>query len=125
MRQKRSVRPEMRINPEHRRGQSLVEYALIAVLVAVAMIAALLLAGPSVGNVFTNPVYNALGQTALPYNTFSAQDITKMAAGIAQLTPATFPFSTNTPAAPTCSAPFPKGTWQTKMPTTIPPSYES
>ncbi len=35
------------------RGQGLVEYALILVLVAVVVIAALLILGPVVGNVFT------------------------------------------------------------------------
>jgi pilus assembly protein Flp/PilA len=36
------------------RGQGLVEYALILVLVAVVVIAALLVLGPIVGNVFSN-----------------------------------------------------------------------
>jgi pilus assembly protein Flp/PilA len=38
------------------RGQGLVEYALILVLVALVVIAILLLLGPSVGNVFSNVV---------------------------------------------------------------------
>jgi len=36
------------------KGQGLVEYALILVLVAVVVIAVLLLLGPAVGNVFSN-----------------------------------------------------------------------
>ncbi len=36
------------------RGQGLVEYALILVLVAVVVIAVLLILGPIIGNVFTN-----------------------------------------------------------------------
>ena len=35
------------------RGQGLVEYALILVLVAVVVVAALLILGPLIGNVFT------------------------------------------------------------------------
>jgi pilus assembly protein Flp/PilA len=41
--------------PEER-GQGLVEYALILVLVAIVVIAILLLVGPIVGNVFSNIV---------------------------------------------------------------------
>jgi Flp pilus assembly pilin Flp len=39
-------------------GQALVEYALILVLVAVALGVALALTGPAIGNVFSNTVYN-------------------------------------------------------------------
>jgi len=39
------------------KGQGLVEYALILVLVAIVVIAILLLMGPVVGNVFSNIVY--------------------------------------------------------------------
>jgi len=38
------------------KGQGLVEYALILVLVAIVVIAILLLVGPIVGNVFSNLV---------------------------------------------------------------------
>ena len=40
------------------KGQGLVEYALILVLVAIVVIAILLLLGPVVGNVFSNIVGN-------------------------------------------------------------------
>ena len=39
------------------KGQGLVEYALILVLVAIVVIAILLILGPVVGNVFSNIVY--------------------------------------------------------------------
>ena len=39
------------------KGQGLVEYALILVLVAIVVIAILLLMGPVIGNVFSNIVY--------------------------------------------------------------------
>jgi pilus assembly protein Flp/PilA len=38
------------------KGQSLIEYALILVLVAIVVIASMLLLGPVVGNVFSNIV---------------------------------------------------------------------
>ena len=40
------------------KGQGLVEYALILVLVAIVVIAILLILGPVVGNVFSNIVWN-------------------------------------------------------------------
>jgi pilus assembly protein Flp/PilA len=40
------------------KGQGLVEYALILVLVAIVVIAILLLLGPVIGNVFSNIVGN-------------------------------------------------------------------
>jgi pilus assembly protein Flp/PilA len=40
------------------KGQGLVEYALILVLVAIVVIAILLLLGPVIGNVFSNIVSN-------------------------------------------------------------------
>jgi pilus assembly protein Flp/PilA len=40
------------------KGQGLVEYALILVLVAVVVIAVLLLLGPQVGNVFSTIITN-------------------------------------------------------------------
>ncbi len=45
-----------------RPGQALVEYALILVLVAIMFGVALAATGPAIGNVFSNTVYNLLGQ---------------------------------------------------------------
>ncbi len=44
------------------RGQGLVEYALILVLVAVVVIAVLLILGPIIGNVFSTINSNLAGQ---------------------------------------------------------------
>lgn len=46
---------------ERQSGQALVEYALILVLVAIALGVALALTGPAIGNVFSNTVYNLIG----------------------------------------------------------------
>ena len=43
--------------PQEEKGQGLVEYALILVLVAIVVIAILLILGPVVGNVFSNIVF--------------------------------------------------------------------
>ncbi len=42
------------INPKLEKGQGLLEYALILVLVAIVIIAALTLLGPTVGDLFSN-----------------------------------------------------------------------
>lgn len=46
-------------NPRTQKGQGLVEYALILVLVAIVVIAVLLLLGPAIGNAFST-VNNSL-----------------------------------------------------------------
>ena len=45
------------------KGQGLVEYALILVLVSVVVIAALLILGPTIGNVFTKINSSLVGQS--------------------------------------------------------------
>jgi Flp pilus assembly pilin Flp len=55
--------------PRRRRsesGQALIEYALILVLVAIALAAALIATGPALGNVFSNTVYNLIGLEGTP-----------------------------------------------------------
>ncbi|MEO8606687.1 MAG: hypothetical protein ABI690_02300 [Chloroflexota bacterium] len=47
-------------------GQALMEYALILVLVAIALAAALIATGPALGNVFSNTVYNLVGENGTP-----------------------------------------------------------
>ena len=46
------------------KGQGLVEYALILVLVSVAVIAVLLILGPTIGNVFTKINSSLVGQAS-------------------------------------------------------------
>lgn len=56
-------------NKKHEKGQGLVEYALILVLVAIVVIGALTILGPSIGNVFSsinNSITNAGGAAAAP-----------------------------------------------------------
>lgn len=103
-------------------GQSMVEYVLIAVLISIALAAAITLTGPAVGNIFSNTVYNVLGQTTTPYKTLNAQTISAYQQAVASFTYATFPFQTNTPAAATCSSN--PGHWSTIGPTDqFPPTY--
>ena len=55
----RTVEPQ---TGREERGQSLVEYSLILAFVVMAMIAILAVTGPAVGNIFSNIVYNLIGQ---------------------------------------------------------------
>jgi pilus assembly protein Flp/PilA len=48
----------MLYRPQNEEGQGLVEYALILVLVAVVVVVILTLLGPSIGNLFSNLVWN-------------------------------------------------------------------
>jgi pilus assembly protein Flp/PilA len=114
-----------RFQPSHQRrqprpresGQAMVEYALIAVLVAVALSAAVALTGPAVGNIFSNTVYNLMGQTTTPYD-INVATINAYGTKVweYQNNYATFKFQTNTPAAATCKPPKPAGTRETVVP---------
>ncbi len=56
-------------NKKHEKGQGLVEYALILVLVAIVVIGTLTILGPSIGNVFSsinNSITNAGGVAEEP-----------------------------------------------------------
>jgi Flp pilus assembly pilin Flp len=86
------------------RGQALVEYSLIAVLVIIAIVAILTVTGPVVGNIFSNTVYNLLGNTFVVNTPYSLVDIQNIANAIASLTPHPLPYETNTPLIPTCAS---------------------
>ncbi len=86
------------------RGQSLVEYALIASLVVLGIIAVLTVTGPAVGNVFSNTVYNMLGQTFDTQPMPNDQQIQTQARSLETLIPPQYPYSTNTPLIPTCAS---------------------
>lgn len=83
-------------------GQAMVEYVLIAVLVILGLVTILTITGPTIGNVFSNTVYNLLGQQFTPYATLNAQTQAYLATAIASYTPSPVPYFTNTPVAPTC-----------------------
>src|SRR5579871_6438597 len=87
---KRSIL-SLRKRSRQRSGQAMVEYALIAALVAIALIAAVALTGPAIGNVFSNTVYNILGQTTTPYATLSTNQIGAYQTSIASYTFVAFP----------------------------------
>lgn len=97
------------------RGQAMVEYVLIAVLVSLAIAGVIAATGPTVGNIFSNTVYNLMNQTATPYNTLSQATIFGYANDINAFVPATLPYKTNTPSSPTCA---PGGGTPTYAPTT-------
>ncbi len=53
------------------RGQALIEYALILVLVVMALVAAVAATGPALGNVFSNTVFNLVGITGTPQDLYA------------------------------------------------------
>ncbi len=85
-------------------GQALVEYSLIAVLVVIAIVAILTVTGPVVGNLFSNTVYNLLGNTFIVDTPYSLVDIQIMSSAVASLTPNQLLYETNTPLIPTCAS---------------------
>jgi Flp pilus assembly pilin Flp len=97
-------------------GQALVEYALIATLVVIAIAAILTVTGPVIGNVFSNTVYNLLGNTFDVNTPYTLGDIKNIATSLASLTPNQLPYETNTPLIPTCdSGPY-AGKWAPQAP---------
>ncbi len=82
--------------PRGRVGQALVEYALIVVLVVVGLGAALAAVGPALGNVFSNQVYNLLGQTTTPYSTLNPATFWAYVTAVASYTPQKPVFATYT-----------------------------
>jgi Flp pilus assembly pilin Flp len=80
------------------------EYALIAVLVCLGIAAIITATGPAIGNIFSNTVYNLLGQKFTPNPTLSAADISQYATDIASITPPPPTYLTNTPLVPTCAS---------------------
>jgi Flp pilus assembly pilin Flp len=102
------------LNPTTRRGargQAIVEYALIAVLVCLGIAAVVTATGPTIGNIFSNTVYNLLGQKFTPNPTLSDTDIAKYATDIASITPPPPTYLTNTPLVPTCASGSNQGKW--------------
>ena len=97
-----------------RNGQSMVEYALIAVLVALAIGTTIILTKGTIGNVFSNTVYNLLQASTTPYAPPDSGTLNAYGTAFFALQPPPSPFLTNTPAAPTCSA-GPTGVFATPL----------
>jgi Flp pilus assembly pilin Flp len=99
-RAKRAVGVRGRTRPAAR-GQGMAEYALIAVLVSLAIAAIITVTGPTIGNIFSNTVYNLLGQKFTPDATLSEGEKLVIQG---QLDGLDFPpptYLTNTPLVPT------------------------
>jgi hypothetical protein len=107
------------------RGQALIEYVLILLLVVFALVAVLTITGPAVGNVFSNTVYNLLGGTIEPRDTLSADEFWTQVAAVASYTPENVGLITNTPAPPTATrtpgpSPTPTDITPSPLPTNTP-----
>lgn len=85
-------------------GQSMVEYVLIAVLVVLAIGSTIVLTKGSIGNIFSNTVYNLVQASTTPYATLDNGEINAYASAFAQYQRTPSPYITNTPAAPTCTS---------------------
>jgi Flp pilus assembly pilin Flp len=81
----------------------MVEYALIGVLVALAIGTTIVLTKGAIGNVFSNTVYNLLQTTTTPYTPPDANALNAYGTAFFTLQPLPSPFQTNTPLAPTCT----------------------
>ena len=90
--------------PGRASGQALVEYALIASLVMIGIIAVLTITGPTVGNIFSNTVYNLLGQTFNTQPMPGNATIFNASTALATLTPPSYDYKTITPLIPTCAS---------------------
>lgn len=102
-------------------GQALVEYVLIFVLVIVAFAVALAATGPAISNVFSNTVYNLLGQTTTPRALGNANDFWMTVTWVATQTPQEFPLPTRTqPPPPPTVTPGPSPTPTPTVPTNTP-----
>jgi Flp pilus assembly pilin Flp len=115
------------------RGQALIEYALILVLVVMALIAAVAATGPALGNVFSNTVFNLVGITGTPQDLYARGGPTAFwmtVTYVAQNPPAARAFPTSPPKPPTATftaGPSPTPTMMTPSATptltaTLPPT---
>lgn len=87
----------LRSHNEHLQGQALVEYVLILVLGVIGLIAILVILAPAVGNVFSNTVYNLLGQTTTPQEPLDPTEFWDIVTAVASYTPESPDLQTNTP----------------------------
>ena len=100
-------------------GQALVEYALILVLVVMALVAAVAATGPALGNVFSNTVFNLVGITGTPQDLYARGGPTAFwmtVTYVAAHPPAARSFPTSPPKPPTAT--FTAGPSPTPSPVT-------
>jgi hypothetical protein len=94
---------------------------LIFTLVVVAFALALAATGPAIGNVFSNTVYNLLGQTTTPRALADADDFWLTVTWVATQTPQEYPLPTRTiPPPPPTITPGPSPTNTPVTPTSTP-----
>lgn len=105
-------------------GQALIEYALILVLVVIALAAALIATGPALGNVFSNTVYNLIGEAGTPQPNLvergAPSNFWLTVTAVALNPPSERPMPTNPPREPTST--FTPGPSPTPTPITPTPT---
>lgn len=82
-------------------GQALLEYVLILVIAMIGLIAILAITAPAIGNVWSNTVFNLLGQTTTPQDPLEEAEFWEMVTAVASYTPEAVNLITNTPPNPT------------------------
>ena len=109
------------------KGQAVIEYSLILILGFLGLVAILLITAPAVGNVFSNTVYNLLGQTTTPQEPLDPDEFWDLVTSVASFTPESPALVTNTPrpntAEPTATteiSPTPTLPTNTPLPTDTP-----
>ncbi len=106
------------------RGQALIEYALILVLVVMALVAAVAATGPALGNVFSNTVFNLVGITGTPQDLYARGGPTAFwmtVTYVAANPPQARSFPTSPPKPPTATyTPGPSPTWTPVTPSNTP-----
>lgn len=110
------------ISAQLQKGQALIEYALILALGVVGLVAILTITAPAVGNVFSNTVYNLLGQTTTPQEPLDPTEFWELVTSVASYTPESPPLTPNTPIPDTAEpsdTPIPSDT-PSPMPTFTP-----
>lgn len=88
------------ISAQIQKGQALIEYALILALAFFGLLAILTITAPAVGNVFSNTVYNLLGQTTTPQEPLNPTEFWDVVTSVASYTPDSPPLTPNTLPAP-------------------------
>jgi Flp pilus assembly pilin Flp len=97
----------------------MVEYALIAVLVSLAIAVIVTATGPTIGNVFSNTVYNLLGQKFTPEPTIGELTKVFIQTQVQGITAPPPTYLTNTPLVPTQNSGAP-GVYCPTIPVTPP-----
>jgi hypothetical protein len=102
MKQQKSVPASRKTDANTKKqGQALIEYVLILAIAFIGLIAILAITAPAIGNVWSNTVFNLLGQTTIPQEPLEEAEFWELITAVASYTPEAVDLITNTPPNPT------------------------